>query len=226
MKTAKQITCVVAGMCLMFFCSGCLLTGEVRAIGVRNEMLQAHQILVATNGAVAIACTATYSYDGVDQMGANIENSAVEKYLVGSSEAVRWTIQHGHKAYYNSKGHRLASTNNVICLWPFYYGATNSTSWKIVLPDYGGRAATAADLPKEFQNLGYTCVVSNRDAFPYSLDGRDLRLQLPSNFPNRMYRKWWGYPAQILVLPAAVIDVVIAPVQVLLLAHALSNSPP
>lgn len=215
MKTTKQITCVVAGICLMSFCSGCLLTGQVRAIGVRNEMLQAHQILVATNGAVAIACTTTYYYDGVDQMGATIPNSSVEKYLVGSPEAVRWTIQHGQKAYYDSKGHLLAPTNNVIWLVRFDYGVTNSTSWKIVLPDYGGRSATAADLPQEFQTLAYTCPASNNNVFLYKLYGRDLQLQLPSNFPNRMYRKWWSYPAQILVLPAAVIDVIGFPFEIM-----------
>jgi hypothetical protein len=51
-------------------------------------------------------------------------------------------------------------------------------------------------------------------AFPYRLHGQVYTLVIWDNDEsNYHYRKWWGYPCQVMLVPAAAIDIVTFPLQ-------------
>jgi hypothetical protein len=233
MKIAKRIACYVAGICFVLFLSGCAFTHAVTKIGKRDEFLQVHQILIATNGEVAIDCTAScYSSKsiGLDRWTSRIESSS-KKYLVGTRNVVDWTVTNAalDPLYYrrNTRSHpigMIVDTNtdktNHVWVSQLIYGTTNSMSWRIVPCNYGGRDATFLDLPQEFSGAVSTF---NGRTFPYEIKGQDFEMRLPVNIGSRKYRKWWGYPAQILIFPAFAIDIVTFPYQVYVVGKGISE---
>lgn len=245
MKTTKQIISVVAGMCLALFCSGCAFTQATTQIGERHEVLQIHQILVATNGVVAIDCTASYYSSksiGVDNGWASRIDFSTEKYLIGTPEAVNWMVTNAKPdplEFRSRKRHSpdgdtaktdMLATNHV-WVGDLIYDTTNATSWQLVPSSYGGRAATPRDLPQEFGGVvfKYNDVPYRGSAFPfgatfpYKINGQDFQVRVRDTIGNRTYRKWWGYPAQILILPAIAIDVVTLPYQIYVVWDGLNH---
>jgi hypothetical protein len=68
---------------------------------------------------------------------------------------------------------------------------------------------------------------------PYHFGSFDYQLVFfnPSISDYRTFRRWWGYPSQILIVPAFAFDVVFFPIEVVVLAyggyitaHTASNS--
>ena len=224
----------VIWMCLAAFCSGCAFTHAVTQIGERHEVFQVHQVLVATNGVVAIDCTASYyslKSIGEDSGWASRIKFRTKKYLVATPQVVDWTITNAIPAPKNYRRHArsqpvLASieTNagktNQVLISQLICGTTNSMSWMIIPHRYGGRDATLQDLPQEFDEVATSY---NGKIFPYAINGQDFQVHLPADNAGRTYRKWWGYPAQILIFPAIAVDVVTWPYQFYIVCKSLSE---
>jgi hypothetical protein len=232
MKKALNLTITLAGICLLFTCSGCLLTERVTNIGVRKEWLAVNHVLVSTNGSIALDCTATYAcvYPTLVEFGEN--NLKSKKYLVGSPEVVLWTVTNAiasnqqtavkHKSRRNEPALPDTPTNLVI-VTDLVYATTNTMNWVIIPSSYGGRDTTPKDLPKEFSGFVFNY---ENGKIPFELNGQSFQVQLPNYYSNtrRTSRKWWGYPMQILVFPAVAIDIVAWPYELYLDLEKFGNA--
>ena len=192
----------------MLSCSGCFyLATAVSHTGVRQECLRANRILIATNGSIALDCTAAYFHPTLFGGGGE-QVFETRKYLIGSPAVVRWTVTNALAAGKSS----FDRSTNLIEIKQLIYATTNSLNWLVVPPGHGGREATPKDLPLEFH--GGTSVYPN-GRFPYELSGQTLQLRLPDDNWNehRTSRRWWGYPVQLFIFPAAAIDIAGWPVE-------------
>lgn len=208
----KIITNSVASLFLLLSCSGCfMLTHSVANIGVRNEILVPQRILVSSNGAIALECSAEYVHPS--EPPRHIYKT--KKYLVGSPEVACWTVSNSIasvKAISFSKSLTNAAVNRV-SISKFVYASTNKFNWILITARRGGRDATPSDLPAEFRTPSITCPASS--AVPYDSAGLNLQLHFPEAIYNkrRDSRCWWGYPGQVLIIPAIAIDIVGVPVE-------------
>jgi hypothetical protein len=232
MKKALNLTITLAGICLLFTCSGCLLTERVTNSGVRKEWLAVNHVLVSTNGSIALDCTATYAcvYPTLVEFGEN--NLKSKKYLVGSPEVVLWTVTNAiatdKTRLVQNTSSRLESAvpdvlTNLVIVTNLVYATTNTMKWILIPSKHGGRDATQKDLPQEFHGFVFSY---QNGAIPYELNGRSLQVQLPSCYynKNRTSRRWWGYPMQILFFPAVAIDIVAWPYELYLDSEKFGNA--
>ncbi len=245
MKTVKIISFGFTGICLALICSDCAFTQAATQIGERDEVLQIHQILVATNGVVAIDCTASYYSPmsiGEDKGWASRIDFSTRKYLIGIPEAVNWMVKNAEPDTMELRSHKRHSSDgdtaktdvpatNHVWVGNLIFDTTNSTSWQLVPSSYGGRDATPRDLPPEFGGVvcTYNDIAYRGSAFPfgvtfpYKINGQDFQVRVRDSIGIRTYRKWWGYPAQILILPAIAIDIVTVPFQIYVVYKGLSE---
>jgi len=92
MKKAVRLIITLAGACILLSCSGCFyLATAVSHTGVRQECLRANRILIATNGSIALDCTAAYFHPTLFGGGGE-QVFETRKYLIGSPAVVRWTV--------------------------------------------------------------------------------------------------------------------------------------
>ena len=99
--------------------------------------------------------------------------------------------------------------------------ATNEPIWTVFPASFYAPPPARTDLDAYLQGKTLT-----RVSLPmyYTYEGRPVRLKyglwkqgyLDSGVERRKIRTWWGYPCQVLLLPAIVIDVVTSPIQIYL----------
>jgi hypothetical protein len=230
MKIIIKAASVVVGLSVLLSCSGCFyLTRSVSNIGIREERLQTKNILVATNGAVALACTAIFVNPSVNFSFYEDKRSEISrcgKFLIGSPEVVRWTVTNALVAQKREqqalsrnqlRSNRdmaiIAVQTNLVIIKQLVYASTNTMNWKVTPSSHGGHDASEKDLPEAFR-YSATNYQSNQHIL-YLMNGQSLLVQLPGNnySKNRVSRTWWGYLLQILIIPAVAIDIVGAPVE-------------
>lgn len=96
-------------------------------------------------------------------------------------------------------------------------GWSDPPGWVFVPPLTWPFNATRKDLPKAFSSAtarrygGQTY----EDLLPYVYNGEKVRLYFhPRNWSGRSsYRRWYGYPAQLLLVPSVALDIVTFPFQ-------------
>ena len=219
MKIITKVKALAIGMIAVILCSGCMypITQSAARIGIRNEALQLQEIIVTTNKEIALGCSAIYFNETK-----TAEIYRTKKYLLGQPSAVYWTMtnalaQNAARAKQFQKSQRnkskLEGPTNLVKVTALTYGSTNTMAWQIIPKTYGGHGATTNDLPQEFSGTVAYYQTTN-GLFPYEINGSNYIVQFPKNYenPNRTYRKWWGYPLQILVVPAIAIDIIAQPV--------------
>lgn len=223
---------------ILVSCTGCFpLTHSVANIGVRQETLYPRKVLVATNGAVMLECDAVYNKKiSIGNLDRPSETFRSKKYLLGSPNVVCWTIANAITS--NKSDPRLkrqrsqtGAPTNLVIVTGLVYATTNRMNWTMITASHGGRDATLHDLPSDFQGLAFTNQMYHPAytgwgmRFTYMADGQNLLVELPygcSN-PNRTSRKWWGYPLQILLIPAPVADIICSPFYFYSLGRAISE---
>lgn len=240
MKKIIKVSGIGFGLVIVLFCSGCFpLTENASYIGLRNETLCPQRILVSTNQTVAIECVAIYTSPRAEIMDSprSEEIFRCQKYLLASPEVVLWTVTNqiaadmtakiarrweepsNHNRNYNRSLNQTTEPTNFVKIAGLIYASTNVMSWKLITDSHDRRNATTNNLPVEFgdsvavylqQHPKYHAPVLQ---FQYELDNQTLPVQIPSALSkdSRTYRKWWGYPVQILVIPAVVTDIICSP---------------
>ena len=236
-KIIKALGMSLGLVAIFLSCAGCFpLTQTVSNIGLRNETLCPQRILVSTNQSVAVECVAIYTSPRaaiVDSPGSK-EIFRCQKYLLASPEVVCWTVTNQIAAdevskkrmeqYYHNRNHnrfpnQATEPTNLVKVADLNYASTNVMSWKLVTDSHDGGNATLCNLPAEFgdsvaiylpQHPKYHGPVLQ---FQYVLVDQTLKVQIPSALSkdSRTYRKWWGYPVQIFVIPAVAADIVCSP---------------
>jgi hypothetical protein len=216
--------------CLAVF-SGCM-TKAVRNTGLRTETLEIHKVLISTNGSMAFECTAIYEHPTNWRRNGTPfpETGRSNKYLVGSSELIQASISNSVATPIHLKPKLINSDLNVVCITQLANNRdlTNSVHWQLIPNSYGGKDGKLSDLPVDFKNLTGTFPITTNTAegsyyypIPYNIGSVEYQLVFfnPSIADYRSFRKWWGYPTQILIVPAFTFDVVAFPIEFVVLAH-------
>ena len=234
MKTFVKVS---STLFILLFCSGCILTHSVTLIGVRQETLQTKNILIATNGAIALECEAVYVKPAdYPRKRPVVEISRSKKFLVASPDVVVWTITNAIAANQSKAKSRKTNrpvqviqdaSTNMVKVTQLVYASTNPMCWKVIPASFGGRDANLKDLPVEFVGTNVTNMASKKTkgAIPYIINGQPIEVQLPGYLynTNRDSMTWWGYPAQVLLIPAFAVDVIASPYEFILFTRALGN---
>jgi hypothetical protein len=208
------------GICLLLCCSGCYVTQTVANVGVRTEILQVHQAMIAGDGAVALDCMASYRKPRIGYNAGYEEKIHVRKFLVASPQVFDWTVTNAVSA--DESNHGPLATN-LVRIGHLAYASTNPFSWTIITKRHAGRDATLQDLPKEFNEAVF---IYPGGKIPYDVGGKSFYVLLPTFYdnPQREFRRWWGYPTLILVPPAIAVDIVASPYEFYLAMKALGEA--
>lgn len=187
--------------------SGCMACRYVYSIGERRECLsrkQDGQIIIAKDGSMAIAVQADYVTDTSDGPRTVYSRS---KYLIGDAAAVSNSIW----KFAQAQEHGLT---NMLYITHFPRVSTNEANWRVE-PSRFGESST--HIPVGFTGDAF---ITTRQPFIYSLNGRNCQVEigmwntfLDADVERREKRTWWGYPIQILQVPAFLIDIVTFPLQ-------------
>ena len=183
-------------------CAGCL-TESVQNIGVRQPTSSIRQVIVCSNNTVVIAYNVAFFPLTPHQRSATDYSGIL--YLVGSPEDACWAITNALK----SSPVPLPQTN-VVHIARLPYGQTDSHPWRLVK----SYEPAIAGLPAEFaRDSDYWEWVWK--GFPYQVNGAEFRVYVPQqlDMPTKPTRRWYGYPAQLLIFPAIPLDVVGFPIE-------------
>ena len=198
---------------LTMFCSGCL-SQAVSHAGLWYEHAYAGQIMVASNGSVAIECSVYYTGDS-STFG---RQPGVKKYFVANREQMRRGITNAIATY---RLDRKPPATNQMSVQVFFPVSGGGLFWRAIPIGIGGRDARPEDLPRAFQSDGVTKFTGPE--IPYQLEGNPMAVVLsPSPTPRRLHT-WWNAPLQLLVLPAFAVDVVGFPVEAYVVLHNLHD---
>ncbi len=198
------IGATVCALCVQFL-TGCMAVRYVGSIGERSEHLSAPgNVRLAADGSVALEVKAHY-------YGGSVPYS-VPKYLVGSTQAMAalFQLHSGEKVNSSTGKQRLSVTS-----YPHSYSFTNSWDWRLIPPRFGSDPAIQYDLPEEFRN---SARFSPTNCVDYEFQGRVYEIEFREE--DRRFRTshvWWSFPVQLLVVPAAAIDVATGPFQLIYL---------
>jgi len=202
----------------MTMAQGCMSVHYVRNIGIRNERLDLgnqDSILVTAEGTIVCEVDATYTRPTIGFPMRDGESliSKKKRYLIGTPEAFSNTV-------IRSRG-EVGNATNLFTLSHFPRSGTNEPIWTVFPASFYAPPPARTDLDAYFQGKTLT-----RVSLPmyYTYEGRPVRLKyglwkqgyLDSGVERRKIRTWWGYPCQVLLLPAIVIDVVTSPIQIYL----------
>lgn len=199
----------IAGLVLLSLTStGCMITKAVTDIGKRTEMLNevpdARPVVVAEDGAIALKVRSKVVAD----------HSLVcecDKYFLASRPVVERDI----KKTYQWQGIICAPPNRrfpqtiercVVRVSPKY----RDEWWDVVPNGLSNENMTLEKLPLNFKKNASTYGL--RQPFPYAIMDKNIRLEVDREVVmRREHRVWWGYPAQVLVPPAFMIDLMCCP---------------
>lgn len=216
----------------LYLTSGCCFytTRYVRYIGGRFEVINnPNQIILATNGAIALECDANYRHSTVwtsPQRSWSTEVSSRKKYLVSTPQALLYSLSQAQSIYSSHALRRQYNLpSNALCVTDIPYGSTNEIDWVLTPKTFVGRQARSNDLPAEFWHP--QMVYGRDDLVTYTFNGTALQLKFllrESEQPYRKKRCWWGYPLQVLVIPAVAVDIVTYPIQFLMAVNEFNES--
>ncbi len=208
--------------------SACMSTKAVLDAGKRVELLQGpHAIIMAEDGSLAAEVKAVYTKD---RGGIVCER---KKYLIASRPVIEATIQQAASADYTRQlRYHLRLPANTVYLPELPYCADLEYSWQLVPDDFGGPDATVDYLPTKFREHSTTFKPNEKQEtihVKYFSDGKSYELQFNFNaeyfrvYKNldlpRRKRVWWGYPVQILVVPAFLTDLLASPLWLALIGE-------
>ncbi len=201
----------IAGLVLLsVITSGCMTTKAVTVAGKRMEYLNSDilakdSVIVAEDGAIAVKA----------RFGIAAGNGnpifRCNKYVIASRSGVESSI-------YRTKTWREYDSHPRLTNPGQQYPPTIQISadccgnkvWEVV-PDGISRENMALEkIPPNFRKNASTFAMGQ--TIPYVIMGKNIHLQvIPGTHMRRDYREWWGYPAQVLVPPAFIIDLMWCP---------------
>jgi hypothetical protein len=177
---------------LLFSC-GCA-TPFIRGIGRQTETLSGRgDILVAEDGGVAMGAKADYRGDARDGKPGKLLYTRT-RYVIGSDEVMHNSIATAQKT-------GITETNAAAWVTCFPVAAEElcRTNWVIVPQMFGDSDCTIDMLPEKFRDGALS--IAQGQPFYYEYEGKPYLIHI-SISETRCKRRWWGYPAQVL-LPAA-----------------------
>ncbi len=204
---------VILGLVILYS-SGCA-TAYVKNIGSRRECLSRKRdgsgsIYVLEDGSMAIEVEASYVTDTMSSIVDSKRNGPRtvyqrRKYLVA-----------GRAAVMNSLTNAFASTADAASLVQMIHFpriATNEPNWQVI-PSKFHAAASSPPIHFIDADVYEGCSIQLRlDDKEYAVVVGMWGHWMDAGVQRREKREWWGYPLQILVVPAAAFDVITFPYQ-------------
>ena len=185
----------------------------VRHIGVRRECFDSlARVIVSRDQSIALECEVAYMHPIIWQ---DTEAERWKRYLIASRDVLRKAVDTALSHETVTDAGSAPSRTNLVTLTTIMCNSTNTDSWVVIPPFFGWRDASTNDLPGQFRE--YAEIYAPDATVPFEDQGRryEVRIRLRHNMvQGRTTRRWWGYPAQVLLIPAAAIDVVTFPFQV------------
>lgn len=207
MKSVVVILALLSWACIG---SGCA-TSYVRNIGARHGELTAQRIIVAADGSLAIEVEALTEKRGTVYQFIDKKEMRVKRYVVATRDVANKTVTEAVLAL-REKGEK-----------PYWAGlqvvSPEQAGWHMIPYSIMGGDATAGILPERFRDASKSIINptggTTVPAITWNVAGEDCEVFMypwPSKEHSKQ-RRWWFYPAQILVPPAAIIDAVTSPIQ-------------
>jgi hypothetical protein len=183
----------------LFVNSGCI-TPKVHQLGVSNRGIQNPRVAyVAPDASIALEA------DLVDG------EKRVTRFLYKDSASMEAYLHQTKQTGHDGRGHDLYDVSVVVKDSDFM----NSDRWQVIPDNRRMKNAQRDDLPMQFSSntLHFRLVDSNplkTKTVPVLLDNKQVALRFPgiTDLTGKSRRAWWSYPAQILLIPAAALDVV------------------
>ncbi len=207
MKLDADLLKMVGLVLLSAACSGCMTTKAVTDIGKRTEMLDrvpdAGSVIVAEDGSIALKVRSRVIAD----------RSLVcecDKYLVTSRSAIESCISNTAVGRdIRSPRQRMfpgVASQPSVRIW----ANCGDTMWDVVPNGISNENMTLEKLPSSFRKN--TTSFRQGQPIPYVMKDKNINLQVyPTAVMQREHRVWWGYPAQVLVPPAFMLDLLCCP---------------
>lgn len=163
--------------------SGCA-TRDVYYLGVKTREITFQEVHIANDGDI-LAVGELIQEDG-----------AYKRYAYKSARSL-------HK-YLRVEPHK---EGDIVRVAGSIGKAGDVTAWQVIPSDYRNHDATPEQLPKRF--LSGSQVYSTANPVPYEAEGKIYYLQFRGIAGLGMERAPWSYACQILLLPAAAIDLAV-----------------
>ena len=211
--------------CMML--NGCFYgTRFVSNIGIRSEVISGELIspspvLTNDDGAILLKVKTNYFTPIVSN---GYVTSSGRKYLLGTRTALECSIDSALKSYEITRIHRISwkdrVPDNVLVLTSFPFDREDDNCGWQLMPSSFGSSAVEDMILKSFKPAP-SFMHKDSTYYPYQYQGNNYALTFrvggaQGNKEIRYYRRmWWGYPFQILILPAIPFDIVTWPIQLL-----------
>jgi hypothetical protein len=217
MKMNMNITQNLIIMALHILNTGCACTHYIRNLGVTDVQLHPKYVLIDKDENVVVDADLIHKRRAPKRIA-----DLGHRYIVASPQTVRQTIAESKV----SRGPIPINYRSVKSDYKGWINPRQNPIWHLRPPDTKNHIPYSyRDNPLDHKKTSVHRVgdvVTYHDAEGNPIEVRFEQFEVEQQ--NKQFRAAWGYPMQILVVPAFAIDVVTFPIQFFALTQSLGNT--